>query len=753
MDKVLKTNADGRPWQWEEDGMIVTRSHARSAPGCHTNCGVLTYVKDGKLVKVEGDPDNPFNNGRLCPRCLALKDVVYSPDRLQQPLVRDGERGENKWKRVSWDEALDLIADKFKKIIEEHGPESIVFQQGTGRDIFAYISRLAYGIGSPNWGHSFLMGNACYLPRINAMMVFSGAANFMDCAQALEDRYDDPQYEIPGCIITWGNNTIATNPDGFYGHWIVDLMQRGAKLINVDPRLNWLSAHAEYWLQLRPGTDAALALGMLNVIINEDLYDHEFVEKWCYGFEELRERVQDYPPSKVAEITWVPEDKIVGAARLFATSKPASIKWGLKVDQNTNGIQNAQAVMALWCITGNVDNPGGMLLGTDMMSEPVPWQSKISDVSILSQEAQDKRLGGKEYPMLSFGFTCTQPNAMVRAIETGEPYPILAGWWQTTNPIACTSTDARRALEVLKKIPFNVVVDLFMTPTAIAIADVVLPTCTIMERNGSSGIAEYYIGAAAITKAIDPLYETKADAQINLELGKRIKPENFAWDSWDDWNATELRGITWEELQSNVYMYNKGFQYKKHEKGLLRSDGQPGFNTPTGKLELYSTLLEAWGLDPLPYYEELSETPISKPQLAKEYPLILTTGVRPWVFFHSEHRMIPRLRRVKPDPQVEIHPDVADQLGIVDGEWVMVENQRGKARFRAKITRGIDPRVVMADHAWWFPERSPEDHGFGPYDCFKSNINLLTRMDTAASGFGADYIGLLCRVRKIEEGE
>lgn len=753
MKKALKVNEEGRPWQWEEDGMIVTRSHARSAPGCHTNCGILTYVKDGKIVKVEGDPDNPFNNGRLCARCLAVKDVVYSPARLQQPMIRDGKRGENKWKKVSWDEALDMIADKFRTIINEHGPEAIIFQQGTGRDIFAYISRLAYGIGSPNWGHSFLMGNACYLPRINAMTVFSGAANFMDCAQALEQRYDDPQYNVPECIITWGNNTVCTNPDGFYGHWIVDLMKKGSKLINVDPRCNWLSAHAEYWLQLRPGTDAALALGMLNVIINEDLYDHEFVEKWCYGFDELAERVQEYPVEKVADITWVPEEKIVAAARLFATAKPASIKWGLKVDQNTNGIQNAQAVMLLWCITGNVDVPGGMLLGTDMFSEPVPWQSKIGDIDLLSPEQQGKRLGGKEYPMLAFGFTCDQPNAMVRALETGQPYAIKAGWWQTTNPIACTSTDSKRALAAIEKIPFNVVVDLFMTPTAMAIADVVLPACTYLERNGSHGIAEYYIGAATINKAIEPLYDSKPDPQINLELGKRLNPENFPWDSWDDWNASELRGITWEELQSNTYIYNKDFQYRKYEKGLLRPDGQPGFMTPTGKLELFSSLMDSWGFDGLPYYKELTETPISQPVLAKEYPLILTTGVRPWVFFHSEHRQIPSLRRVKPNPEVEIHPETAAQLGIIDGEWVIVENQRGKAKFKAKLSIGIDPRVVMADHAWWFPESEPEDNGFGPFNCFKSNINLLTRMDTAETGFGADYVGLLCRVRKLKEGE
>ncbi|MBC7343683.1 MAG: molybdopterin-dependent oxidoreductase, partial [Clostridia bacterium] len=245
-----------RPWIWEEDGYTVIRGHARTGPGCHDNCGVLIYVKNGELVKVEGDPENPYNGGRLCVRCLAVRDVVYHPQRLKHPLKRVGERGENKWERISWDEAYDLIEKKFNKIKEEYGPESVVFLQGTGRDILGYISRLAYGFGSPNWSCGFLSGLACYLPRVSSCMIISGDFAVADCSQFFPDRYNNPQWKCPETMVIWGNNPLVANSDGFYGHWVIDLMKRGTKLIVIDPRLTWLASRAELWLQIRPGTDA-----------------------------------------------------------------------------------------------------------------------------------------------------------------------------------------------------------------------------------------------------------------------------------------------------------------------------------------------------------------------------------------------------------------------------------------------------------------------------------------------------------------
>jgi len=348
-------------WTWKEkDGTTVVRSIGRSGPGCHQGCGVLLHVKDGRLVKVEGDPDFPLNKGRLCPRCLSLPETIYHPDRLKYPLKRAGQRGENKWERITWDEALDTVAARFNKIKQDYGPESVIFGSGTGRDIRPYLLPLAHSFGSPNYvSFGPLHGSACYMPKILMMNALTASYMVADCAQSFADMYDNPQWKVPECIVIWGNDPLPSNSDGFMGHWIIESMKRGSELIVIDPRRTWLASRAKYWLQVRPGTDGALALGMLNVIINEKLYDEEFVRDWTYGFEELRKRVQEYPVNKVAEITWVPEELILKAARFYAASKPASIQWGVALDQNKECVPTIQSVISLWSITGNFDIPGG----------------------------------------------------------------------------------------------------------------------------------------------------------------------------------------------------------------------------------------------------------------------------------------------------------------------------------------------------------------------------------------------------------
>jgi len=267
---------------------VVKTTTWSAGPGCHGGCGVLAHVADGKLVKLEGDPDHPWNQGRLCARALAMTQYMEHPQRLRRPLKRVGERGENKWEEISWDEAYDLIETRMKAIREESGPESVVFTMGTGRDISSWICMLAYAYGSPNVSFG-LSGNACYTPRVAALDTIQGDYAVFDAAQWLPDRYDDPEYKVPECMIVWGYNIHATCPDNLFGHWIIDLMKRGTKIISIDPRLSWFASRAEHWLPLRPGTDAALAMGFLKVIIDEDLYDHEFVEKWTNAGHLLRE--------------------------------------------------------------------------------------------------------------------------------------------------------------------------------------------------------------------------------------------------------------------------------------------------------------------------------------------------------------------------------------------------------------------------------------------------------------------------------
>ncbi len=740
-------SAEGRRWTWEEDGTKVVRSIARTGPGCHEGCGVLLYVREGKLVKVEGDPDFPLNQGRLCPRCLALTQVVYHPDRLKYPLKRVGERGEGKWQRITWEEAYETIAKKLNAIKREYGSESVIFCSGTARDVGSYLSRLCYSFGSPNRvNFGPLDGHACYAPKIATMAALFGNFAVADCAQTHPDRYLNSTWQVPKCIIIWGNEPTVSNSDGFLGHWVIECMKRGAEIIVVDPRKTRLATRAKIWMQIRPGADAALALGMLNVIINEGLYNEEFIGKWTHGFDELKQRVQEYPPEKVAEITWIPADKIIEAARMYATSKPASIQWGVAVDQSKECIATLHAIIALWTITGNMDVPGGNIIRGQLfnVNQLNRWGSEA-----ITDEQKRKRIGLGLYPFCDWA-NIPPGQVVIDQILSGHPYPIKAAWIQSTNPIACGAADARRVYNAFKKLDFNMVVDLFMTPTAMAVADVVLPAATYAERDGLATPVGGITCIGTINKAIEPIGECKSDVEINLELGKRLNKEAWPWKNVPEMLnamlASTSLGMTFAELREKGFAYDS-FEYKKHEKGLLRPDKEVGFNTPTGKVELYSTVFEELGMDPLPYFEEPPESPVSAPEIVKEYPLILTTGARTWGFFHSEHRQIPSLRRMNPDPITEIHPETAGRLGIEDGDWIYIENKYGKCKQRAKLTVGIHPRVVHAQHGWWFPEKpGPEPSLFGVWE---SNINLLLPSGwTGRSGLGYPFKNQMCRVYK-----
>ena len=748
-DEAERVSGKAEKWTWERDGVKVVRTMARNGPGCHEGCGVLLYVRDGRLVKVEGDPDFPHNQGRLCPRCLALPHVIYHPDRLKYPLKRTGERGEGKWERITWDEAYETIVNNFNRVKRENGPEAAVFFRGTGRDIGSYISRLAYSFGSPNVADFAPMdGHACHRPRTITMRALMGNYAAADCAQFFTERFESLNWKLPGCIIVWGNNPVVSSPDGFMGHWLIECMKRGTEIIVIDPVRTWLATRARVWMQIRPGTDAALALGMLNVIINEKLYDEEFVREWTHGFDSLRMRVQEFTPEKVSEITWVPPGQIIEAARLYATSKPAAIQMGVALEQNRECVANIHSVVALWTITGNLDVRGGQIFRSRLFG--FHRLVNIWGSELLTEEQKRKQVGAGKYPLLDWAES--PPNEVLTdQILSGVPYPIKAGWFQTTNSFACGAADARRVYTALKKLDFNVVVDLFMTPTAMALADIVLPAAAYPERDGIAqpGGNASYVGC--INKAMEPVGECKSDMEINLEIGRRLNPGAWPWLNVQDMFTAMLEplGMTFEEFRKVGVAYD-AMDYRKFESGLLRPDGKPGFDTPTGKVELHSTILERCGLDGLPYYEEPPESPVSTPEIAREYPLILITGRRTWGFFHSEHRQIPMLRRMNPDPITEIHPRTATELGIKEGDWVFIESRYGRCRQRARLNSGIHPKVVSSQHAWWFPEKpGPEPGLFGVWE---SNINLLLPPGwTGKSGLGYPFKNQMCRIYRAED--
>jgi anaerobic selenocysteine-containing dehydrogenase len=657
---------------------------------CHGGCGVIATVSGGKVIKVEGDPESPISHGTLCSKGLAITQLAYHPDRVIYPLKKIGGKLSGKWERISWDEALNTISERFQTVMAQYGPESIVVGQGTGRDYESHLYRFANLLGTPNVLTAGLM---CYVSRVASTLITAGSLPIGD-------------YEgEPKLIVMWGCNPQWTNPDEYKGEGFWRAYKKGAKLICIDPRKGFVANKADLWLQIRPGTDAALSLGFNQVIIEEELYDKVFVENYVNGWEAWKERVMDYPPEKVQEITWIDKDLIRKAARMYGTIKPALIHWGVPTEQNNNCANYTRATTALMGITGNLDVPGGNVLFVNPPTRTVAEFGRHRD---LSKEQRDKRLGGKDFP-LGARVAFINPKKAWDAILTGQPYPLKAGILGGTNPVV-TRANAKEAYAALKQIEFLAVIDFFQTPTT-ELADIFLPAGTWLEQNHVADNWKRHGFALARQKCVE-IGEAWQDHKIWMELGKRMGQE--WWPTVEDaldW-LLEPSGLNWEQFKEKGYLQGE-MVYRKYQ--------QKGFSTPTKKLEIYSTILEGWGYDPLPKYDEVAESPVSKPEVAKDFPYIFNSGLRTPTFFHAANRNIPWLREIRPDPIVEIHPDTAQKHDIEEGDWVYIASPRGRIKQRAKLNKNIDPRVIVAEHGWWFPEIKTPDHGWDI-----SNANILT---------------------------
>ena len=714
MDKFVHSNTEREMEVYGYDSVV--KSHCRM---CHGGCGVLVYVKDGKIAKIAGDPDCPINHGTLCSKGIGASQLVYHPDRLTYPVRRVGSKGSGKWERISWDEALDAIAEKILNYKESFGAESIVMGYGTGRENEAVIYRFANILGSPN---TLTAGHFCYGPRIATTIITCGTNPIVD--------YENN----PKCIMVWGNNLVISNPDCYKGEPFSTALDAGAKLIAVDPRLTRIAARADIWLPLRPGTDTALALGMCNVIVQEELYDKEFVENYVHGWDAFVRRVNEYPLKKVEEITWVSKEKIQEAARLFATTKPAAIQWGVAIEQQVNCADNNRTLLALMGITGNIDVQGGQML---FSSPKIRNVGQFGAHKMLSREQAEKRLGGDRF-RLAGNFAIINPKCVWDAILEEEPYPVKMLFFISSNPVL-TRGNAREVYRALEAVEFMAVADFFMTPTA-ELADIVLPAATWLEMDYIGDFWKRH-GYILPRRKVVQIGECRSDHEMLNDLAHRVGQGEHWWDTFEGGldHILEPMGITWKDFEKMDYIRGD-VNYRKYK--------EKGFSTPTGKFELYSTLLEKWGYDPLPQFREPPEGPNSSPEIYKEYPYILITGRRQPGFFHTENRQIPWLRELHKDPVVEIHPETAEKEGIREGDWVIIESPRGKVRQRARLFAGMDPRIVSAEHAWWFPENKDPGHGWD-----ESNINILTSnaYEDCDPAMGATHVRtLLCKISPEE---
>jgi anaerobic selenocysteine-containing dehydrogenase len=695
---------------------------------CHGGCGVLITVEDGVITHIEGNPDS-LTKGTMCAKGQSSIQHIGHPDRLKYPLKRMGKRGEGKWQRITWDEALDTIAQKMKDSIAKYGPSSIAISQGTGRGYNRYTHRLARSIGTAN---VITPGYVCHSPRLGLYGHVTGYGR-------LYCDYHGWGGEFPKTQISWAKQLEISSADSEMAVWFMNSLNYVKNFIVIDPRATAITSRATLWLQVRPGTDGALALGMMNVIINEGLYDKEFVENWTYGFEKLKERVQEYPPSKVAEITWVPEEKIIQAARMFAIDTPGCIQVGSSLERKANITPTLRAIICLLGITGNIERPGSM------MSWVLPDTGLIEDFFMeipLTEEMKKGIVGGDKYKLGAA--RTSHADSVIKQLIAGNSQ--IKVWLSIGGQQIVHLANTKEVVPALMNLEFLAHADHFMGPMA-EIADIVLPAAHWLEIDDIYDMHPRFF-IAAHNKAVDPPGEAKADCWTFNEVGKRVAPK-YWFNNVEEMLDYELRkgNITWKEFSQKLVSARTGKEqvYYKYKTDYWKKGG--GFPTPTGKLELYSTVLEQLGYDPLPYHKEPGESPYSTPELYKEYPLVLTSGFRQPFYFLSQYRNIPWLRSFMKYPTAQINPATAKKLGIEDGDWVWIESPRGRIMQKARLYPGIDPRVVMATANCFYPEEPPPFHGL-----FISNPNVLTNNDHCDEAYGSpDLTALLVKVYKVEQ--
>ncbi len=720
---------------------------------CHARCGCIVTSEDDKILKIEGDKDNPRSKGVFCGCGLSQKEIHNNPkDRILYPMKRKdwdpkGERniqnrGKSEFERITWDEALDIIVDECNRIKEEYGPESIITGQGTGRTWNHWHCRINSTLGLEGW--SLAPTHVCLMPLMLPNAFTLGI--FSDC---------DGDLANASTIVHWGANPATQRSKT---KMILDRIEsRLAKYIVIDVRYNDMAKNADVFLQPRPGTDSAVALALMNVIIEEGLYDAEWIDKWTYGFEQLAERVRQFPPERVEQISGVPAEDIRKAARIMGTNGPVSFQAILGPGcMHTNAIQSGRAVSCLQGLLGHLDVPGGVPIN-------VAFSAMLDDrITLWDPEKQPGRpdlftFGGEEYPLYKVFGRSNDPASVFEAAITGEPRPVKMMVFIANDPLLCYE-NANRVHEALTSPLVDTIVskDFYMSPTT-KLADLVLPTADWSERDT---IDEELFGNLIISteRAVEPPGECWDDWKFFLEWGKRMNPEQWPWENEREmvlWRLNEFydMNLTWDEYVKGAYFPlddgsgSDGPVYKKYEKGMIRPDGQPGFNTPSGRIEFWCDSLAMFGYDPLPDYTEPAESPISHPELAEEYPYILMTGYRLYSFFHSAWTNIAAQREPYPDPFLIIHPDDAKKQNIVEGEWVTVKSPRGEMTAKAHVTHEILKGVIGIPRPGW--RDACEELGLPGYGWNKANPNVLVPSRPADPSWGATAMrSSLCKIEK-----
>jgi anaerobic selenocysteine-containing dehydrogenase len=798
--------------------MLAKEQSTKRIPGycalCVSRCGSIAVVQEGRFVALEPNPSHPTGKA-LCAKGRAAPELVYHPDRLLFPLKRTRPKGDPDpgWERITWDEALDLTAAKIRSIADEHGPESVAFSivstsTSASDDSAVWVQRLMNAFGSPNLCASWEL---CAWGRYQATWYTFGAS--------VPGVYM-PDLKNTGCILFWGYNPNLARLT--HATATIDAQKRGARLIVVDPRQTGVAKKADIWLQVRPGTDAALALGIAHVMILRGWYDNQFMRDWTNGpllvradngclltqndlsatgsaqiylawseklgrpilydpdsgtyegdnpevaisgtftvatrqgeitcqpaFELVAELCRRYPPDRVEAICGVAHEQVENAARMLWESRPVAYYAWSGVEMQTNATNIARAIAQLYTLTGSLDAPGG-----NVLFPKVPT-ADVTGEELLASEQRAKALGLQERPLGPSRLQFVTSEELYRGILEQQPYGVhgLVGFGAN---LLLSHADSKRGREALAALDFYVHADLFMNPTA-ELADVVLPVASAFEREGLKIGFEVSQEAQSLVqlrqRMVEPQGECHSDTEIVFDLANRLGLGIHFWDG-DIEAAHHYRlnpsRISLEELRQQPAGVRAALPVR-YRKFTEQQDGIPrGFNTPTRKIELYSQTMLEHSYPPLPEFEEPQVSPVSRPELAGRYPLILTCA-KITLFCESQHRALPSLRRQAMDPEVELHPKAAAERGIHAGDWVRIETPEGSVRARARLNDTLMPDVVCGQHGWW--QACPEigAPGYYPFGPDGANLNLIIGNQAIDPVSGSvPHRAYLCQIHRLD---
>lgn len=675
---------------------------------CASGCPMDVYVEDGKIISVEGSKDRPGQSGGLCAKGAAARQYIYNQERLLYPMKQVGEKGHGKFVRISWEEAYQTIAEKLLSVRERYGARSTIFYAGYPKWYRPALLRLANAYGSPNYCTE---SSTCFQASNMAWKsIYGNDICFPDLANA-------------NTVMLWASNLYHSNTPMSKSYR--GMKARGVKIIVVDPRNTVTAREADIHLRLLPGTDGALALGMAQVMIEEDLYDHEFVEKYVHGFEEYRAYVKQFTPEYTEKITGVPAEKILEAARLYATNGPAGIMFSAAtVVHHINGVQNYRAVHTLVGLSGNYDRKGGHL------ARP-PVSAPVNEFGKVKRYDGEEAIGQKDFPAW-FALPCeeAQCTRLAEYILKEESYPLKALVAFGMNHRMWPKPSYLQ--EALKKLEFYVNVDLFLSDSS-DMADIVLPAATFFEREEIRTMRGGMVGLSEA--AVCPCGEAKNDIEIIQELARRMGlSEPVLSGTYEEYMNYILKptGLSVEELRG----HQGGVQAKHLVFGTEKSYEREGFATPTGKAEFVSTVLEkykdAYGYDGLPVYRDFRE--VSEVDRTV-YPWILNTGSRKPQYFHARVNRLPWLAALEPATLVEMHPSDMESLRIQEGDRVVVTSPGGSMEGIAAAVRNNLPGMVHIYHG----NKKGEANELIP----------LTYLDPI-SGFPG-YKSYFCNVRRKED--